>query len=155
LPARREPIPDALVSLVPTELPEAEPFPGSLLSLMSTMASPSTFIWSRLMDAVLSISDPHAMDIHARVERWALDEVPLPGKLVHQIIDWLYRENRLSRGALKVRGRLVGPSTLSVPTLAVINTADEIAPPASVEPFIKATPAKVARTIEYPGEIGV
>jgi len=28
------------------------------------------------------------------VERWALDEVPLPGKLVHQIVEWLYRENR-------------------------------------------------------------
>jgi polyhydroxyalkanoate synthase subunit PhaC len=46
------------------------------------------------MDAALSVGDPLAMEIHARVERWALDEIPLPGKLVHQIIDWLYRENR-------------------------------------------------------------
>ena len=33
------------------------------------------------------------------IERWALDEVALPGKLVHQIVEWLYRENRLCRGA--------------------------------------------------------
>ena len=46
------------------------------------------------MDAIFSIADHHALDIHGRVERWALDEVPLPGKLVHQIVEWLYRENR-------------------------------------------------------------
>ena len=57
---------------------------------MSELASPATFIWSRLIDAVLSATDQRALDIHARVERWALDEVPLPGKLVHQI-EWLYR----------------------------------------------------------------
>lgn len=146
---------DALVALVPTDLPDAEPFPGSLLSHMSAMASPSTFIWSRLMDAAMSVTDPRAIDIHARIERWALDEIPLPGKLVHQIIDWLYRENRLCRGALEVRGSLVGPSSLSVPTLAVVNMADEVAPLASIKPFIDAIPTKLARIIEYPGEPGV
>src|SRR5208337_3020945 len=85
---------DTLVSLVPSTLSETDPFPGSLLSHMSALASPGTFIWSRFMDAALSIADHHALDIHARVERWALDEVPLPGKLVHQIVEWLYRENR-------------------------------------------------------------
>ncbi len=146
---------DALVSLVPSELSDENPFPGSLLSHISAMASPRTFIWSRLMDAALSVRDPSAMDIHARVERWALDEVPLPGKLVHQIIDWLYRENRLCRGALKVNETLVGPSSLSVPTLAVVNIADEVASLASVKPFIDAMPTKDVRLIEYPGEIGV
>ena len=146
---------DALVSLVPSELPDADPFPGSLLSHMSAMASPSTFIWSRLVDAALSVTDSRAIDIHARIERWALDEVPLPGKLVREIIDWLYRENRFCRAALEVCGRSVGPSGLSTPTLAVVNEADEVAPLASVKPFIDAMPAKVARIIEYPGELGV
>ena len=146
---------DALVALVPSELSDAEPFPGSLLSHLSALASPSTFIWSRLMDAALSVADPRAIDIHARVERWALDEVPLPGKLVHQIIEWLYRENRFCRGALKVGETLVGPSSVSVPTLAVVNTADDVAPLASLKPFIDAMPAKNTCIIEYPGEVGV
>jgi polyhydroxyalkanoate synthase len=146
---------DALVSLVPSELSEADPFPGSLLSHLSALASPGTFIWSRMMDAALSISDHHAMEIHARVERWALDEVSLPGKLVHQIIDWLYRENRLCRGTLDIRGTRIGPSILSLPTLAVVNVADEIAPLASIEPFINAMSTKDVRIIKYPGELGV
>src|SRR5262249_25440272 len=146
---------DALVSLVPSTLSEAEPFPGSLLSQMSALASPSTFIWSRLIDAALSVADAHAMDIHARVERWGLDEVSLPGKLVHQIIEWLYRENRFCRTALTVNGIPVGPVTLSTPTLAVVNTADEVAPLASIQPFLDAMPTRDVRVIEYPGELGV
>ena len=35
---------DSLVSLVPSTLSEAEPFPGSLLSQISALASPDTFI---------------------------------------------------------------------------------------------------------------
>jgi len=107
------------------------------------------------MDAAFSITDHHALDIHARVERWALDEIPLPGKLVHQIVEWLYRENRFCRGALKVGKTLVGPFSLSIPTLAVVNTADEVAPVASIKPFTDAMLAENVRIIEYPGEAGV
>jgi poly[(R)-3-hydroxyalkanoate] polymerase subunit PhaC len=146
---------DALVSLVPSTLSDAAPFPGSLLSELSALASPSTFIWSRLMDAALSFLDHHAMEIHARIERWTLDEIALPGKLVHQIMEWLYRENRLCRGALTIGDTLVDPSSLSVPTLVVVNTADEVAPLASIKPFTDAVPAKNVRIIEYRGEVGV
>jgi polyhydroxyalkanoate synthase len=85
---------DALVALVPSDLDEAEPCPGSLLTEMSALASPETFVWSRLTDAALSVANQAALETHARVERWALDEVPLPGKFVHQLIEWLYREDR-------------------------------------------------------------
>ena len=146
---------DALVSLVPSTLSETEPFPGSLLSHASALAAPNTFIWERLIDAALSLADRHAMEIHARVERWALDEVALPGKLVHQIVEELYRENRLCRGTLKVREAVVGPATLSAPTLAVVNTADEVAPLISIKPFLDAMAGKTARIIPYPGEVGV
>jgi polyhydroxyalkanoate synthase len=145
---------DALISLVPRKIPEDEPFPGSLLSHASALASPTTFIWSRLMDAALSIGDPLAMDIHARVERWALDEIPLPGKLMRQTIDWLYRENRFCRGNLKIHEKFVGPHGLSAPTLMVINTADQIASTASVIPFTEKMTTKT-QIIQYPGEVGV
>ncbi len=146
---------DALVAMAPPGLSETEPFPGSLLSYMSALASPDTFVWERLIDAALGAADPHAIEIHARIERWALDEVALPGRLVREIIDDLYRENRLCRGTLEVGGAQVGPSKVTVPTLAVVNTADEVAPLASVEPFLAAMPTNNVRIIRYPGEIGV
>jgi polyhydroxyalkanoate synthase len=146
---------DAIVALAPSNLAEMEVVPGSLLSQLSAWASPETFVWSRLFDATLSSADPLARAIHARVERWALDEVPLPTRLVHEILQWLYREDRLCRGTLSIGERIAGPSRLLLPTLAVVNPRDEIAPPASVLPFIDAMPGQDVRVLEYPGEIGV
>jgi polyhydroxyalkanoate synthase len=37
----------------------------------------------------------------------------------------------------------------------VVNPRDEIAPPASVLPFIEAMPGQDVRVLEYPGESGV
>lgn len=146
---------DALVALLPSDVSGTDPCPGSLLSCMATLAAPGTFIWSRLWDAALSVTDSRAMEVHALVERWSLDEVALPSKLVHHILQWLFRENRFCRGTLDVCGAVVGPSSLSVPTLAVINMADEIAPLTSIKPCVDAMPVTDARIIEYPGETGV
>jgi polyhydroxyalkanoate synthase len=146
---------DALVSLVPSGLIDVGPCPGSLLSHMSALASPDTFIWSRLADAVLCGADDQAREIHARVERWALDEVPLSGELVRQIIEWLYRENRFCCGNLKIGNKLIGPVTLTTPTLAAVNVDDDVASIVSVKPFIDAMPIKDVRIVEIPGETGV
>jgi polyhydroxyalkanoate synthase len=146
---------DAIIALAPPTLSAVEIVPGSLLSQLSAMASPETFLWSRLVDVALSMGDPEALMVHARVERWALDEFPLPGRLVHEILEWLYRENRLCAGTLRIGDRFLGPSSLRVPLLAVVNTADAVAPPQSIAPFIDAMPAGDIRLIEYPGETGV
>ena len=71
---------DALVALVPRVLSDTGRFPGSLLSYMAGLAAPRTFIWSRMMDAVFSAGDDDALAIHGRVERWTLDEMPLPAE---------------------------------------------------------------------------
>ena|SRR5215471_15597355 len=146
---------DALVALLPEELSETKVVAGSLLSRISAVASPDTFVWSRWMDAALSLADHSAMDIHARIERWALDEVALPGKLVNQIAQWLYREDRFCRGTLTALDRTVGPASMPIPTLAIVTAADEIAPLTSVAPFLEKMPTRDTRIIEHRGEIGV
>jgi polyhydroxyalkanoate synthase len=146
---------DVIIAMAPPTRSAMEVVPGSLLSQLSVMASPETFLWSRLVDAVLSMGDQGALALHVRVERWALDEFPLPGRLVHEILEWLYRDNRFCAGSLHIGDRILGPSSMRVPLLAVVNTADGVTPPQSIAPFIDAMPAGYTRLIEYPGEIGV
>jgi polyhydroxyalkanoate synthase len=108
---------DAIVAMAPSSLAEMEIVPGSLLSQLSALASPETFVWSRLLDATLSSADPLAWEIHARVERWALDEVPLPGRLVHQMLKWLYRENQFAEDPCRsARGPSGHPACGSPPS---------------------------------------
>jgi polyhydroxyalkanoate synthase len=151
----QSPFRDAIIQLTPAEIPEAVPFPGSLLSAISAAAAPRTFVWSRMIDLAASIGDVRAREIHARVERWAMDEVPLPGALVRQIVEWLYRQNRFCSGTLKIGQARVGPSTLAVPVLAIVNIKDEVAPLPSVKPLLDLMPADRGRIIEYAGEVGI
>ncbi|MGI9384068.1 MAG: alpha/beta fold hydrolase [Methyloligellaceae bacterium] len=146
---------DAIVALAPSSLSELETVSGSLLSQLSAVAAPETFIWSRLMDRVLSIGAPRASDLQARIEHWALDEVALPGALVDELLNWLYREDRFTKGTLSIQERTVGPSGLDLPALAVINTADDIVPPAAVMPFVKAVRGSDVRVRTYAGDSGV
>jgi polyhydroxyalkanoate synthase len=84
-----------------------------------------------------------------------LDEAPLPGKLVHQIVEWLYREDRLCRCTLTVLHQAVRPSRVDFPVLAVVNTADEVAPLTSIQPFLDAVRTRDVSVVTYAGENGV
>jgi polyhydroxyalkanoate synthase len=146
---------DALVSLAPASMSEFDVVAGSLLAQASAAASPKTFFWARWKDAALSLHDPRALAIHARIERWSLDEVALSAKLVDQVVSKLYRENSFCRGSLTIRGRTVGPASLEIPLLAVINRDDEVASMPAVAPFVDKAATADRQIIAYPGETGV
>lgn len=146
---------DAIVALAPAALSGMGTVPGSLLSQLSVLASPETFVWSRMADAARNLGDPRALAVHARIERWAMDEVALPAKLVEDILNGLYRDDRFCRGTLAMRAQAVGPVDVKVPVLAVVNTHDEVAPPASVLPFVEQMPGPDAHVLDHPGEAGI
>lgn len=75
--------------------------PGTFLNMVSAKASPREFNWDRRMDMIASLADPRAFQAHLAVERWTLDEFPLPGRLFEELIEQLYREDRFARGTLR------------------------------------------------------
>lgn len=58
---------------------------------------------------------------------------------MHDIVKVLDREDRFCPGTLAVCSRKVGQAGLRLPTLSVINTANEIASLAWIAPFVEAT----------------
>ena len=60
------------------------------------------------MDLAASLLDPAALAIHLRVARWAYDEFPLPGQLFEDVLEQLYRDDRLLQGTLQVGARRTG-----------------------------------------------
>lgn len=135
--------------------PSDDAIAGSQLSQSCALLSPGTFLWARWMDGALCLGDPAALDIHIHVERWALDEVALPGRLVHELVEELYREDRFRRGAFTLGGRTLGPADIALPVLAVVNEADEIGPRASVEPFFARMGDADTQVLTHPAEVGV
>jgi polyhydroxyalkanoate synthase len=146
---------DAVVAFAPARFSETTLVPGSVLSKFCALATPDIFVWSRWADLARGIDDPGAIEMHIRVERGALDEMPLSSRLVEEVIRWLYREDRFCRGDLEIAGRRIGPAHIDVPTLAVVTTSDDVVPMTSVAPFLAAMASTDVRLIEYSGEPGV
>jgi polyhydroxyalkanoate synthase len=129
--------------------------PGSLLSAVSFAASPTTFGWTRWGDWLRSLPDARALQTHLRVERWTLDEAPLAGQLFAEVMELLYREDRLMRGSLIVRGRRVAPELVEAPILNVVEAQSRIVPPRSILPFHDAVRSADRRLLWYEGDTGV
>jgi polyhydroxyalkanoate synthase len=129
--------------------------PGSLLGAASLRASPATFGWDRLVDFAASLGAPEALATHLRVERWTLDEFPLPGRLLADLAEHLARDDAFVRGTLTVGGRLAAPSQVTAPLLCVVDPRCHVVPPAAVLPFLEAAGSGDKTLLHYDGDIGV
>lgn len=129
------------------------PVPGSAINLLSASAAPDAFQRQRWTDLFQSLGDARALKIHARVERWTLDEFPIPGQLFEDVVELLYRENLFSRGTLPVGGEVTGVDRIRAPVLAVLNPPGEIVPPASITTALD-TAGLEHETLTYEGEPG-
>jgi polyhydroxyalkanoate synthase subunit PhaC len=129
--------------------------PGSELSLAAVTAAPESFFWQRWGDAFASLPDPWRHDLHMRVMRWALDEMALPAPLLRDVLERLYRENRLREARLEVTGRRIGLGDITAPILAVVESESRVVPPQDVLPALERTSSPRAVALTYDSEPGV
>ncbi|MFZ1990683.1 MAG: alpha/beta fold hydrolase, partial [Alphaproteobacteria bacterium] len=146
---------DSVVAMASASHPDTDIVPGSFLSQISAIAAPSAFVWSRLADARFGAEDPKILQMQGRIERWSLDEAALSGRLVRDILRLLLEEDRFCHGTLQIGRGVVGPGNLRLPMLVVVNSADQVAPLASISRVLEAVDPAQLRVIRCPGEAGV
>jgi polyhydroxyalkanoate synthase len=129
--------------------------PGSFLNAVSVASAPLEFQWQRLMDWTACAANREALATHMRVWRWMHDEFPLPGRLFTEIVELLYRDDRLMQGELRVAGRKIGPRDLKAPLLCVVDPRSAVIPPKSIIPFYEAAAGQPKKLLMYGGDIGV
>jgi polyhydroxyalkanoate synthase subunit PhaC len=129
--------------------------PGSFLGAASFRAAPATFGWDRFVDLAASLGAPEALATHLRVERWALDEFPLPGRLLADLATHLARDDAFVRGTLSVGGQVVTPARVTAPILCVVDPRCRVVPPEAVLPFLAAAGSTDKTLLHYEGDVGV
>ena len=134
-------------------LPDA--LPGSFLGMASFNAAPGTFGAERWADGVASLADARDLRRHLQVERWALDELPLPRRLVADLLTAIVRENRFARGSLEIDGGRAAPAQLAAPLLCVIDPHCAVVPPETVLPVFDAAGSADKTLLRYEREPGV
>lgn len=129
--------------------------PGSFLGAVSAAAAPAEFGWQRYADFATATLKAADLRTHLLVERWTLDELPLPGKLYQEVVGDLYRADRLMRGELVVAGTPVSPGAITTPLVAVFNPRGWAIPPESIIPFYHQVASANKLLLPYNGDVGV
>ena len=128
--------------------------PGSLLGAASFVADPVTFGWRRWRDW-LSAADMRAIETNLRVERWALAETPIARRLFEEVIQFLYCEDRLTRGTLRLGASRVAPQAVRAPLLCVLDRQCRVVPPEAILPFYQAAGSSDKRLLWHARERGL
>src|SRR5258706_16455762 len=68
--------------------------------------------------------------------KWSADTPPFPARAFREWVTWVYKENRLARGLLRLRGRPADLRRIRQSLLIVTADADHIAPPANTVPLL-------------------
>lgn len=85
------------------------------------------------------------------MNRWVGDNPPFPAKAFREWITWMYKENRLVRGRIELRGRRVDLSAVDHSVLVVTAGADHIAPRHTTMPFFDLVSSTDIEHIDRPG----
>ncbi|MCA9142568.1 MAG: alpha/beta fold hydrolase [Planctomycetaceae bacterium] len=80
-----------------------------------------------------NIDNPGTVEAWHAMNTWVRDIIPMAGATYKQLINDLYKENRLMEGTMKLRGELVDLKRLKANVLNVIAEADHITPPCQSE----------------------
>jgi polyhydroxyalkanoate synthase len=128
--------------------------PGTFLDLVGVTASPWSFLTARWLDALSVLGYAQATMLHLRVDRWTLDELPMPGLFFEEVVEQLYREDLFLGRCLIVAGRRASPAALHMPLLAVLRPTSLVVPPSSVLPLLDAAPSHRKQLLRYAGDRG-
>jgi polyhydroxyalkanoate synthase len=79
-------------------------------------------LWRQVQDGTVDKAAYQSM------ARWVGDNPNFPMRAFREWVTWIYKENRLATGRLRVRGKHVDLSRITQSTLVVTATADHIAP---------------------------
>jgi polyhydroxyalkanoate synthase subunit PhaC len=126
--------------------------PGPAIDWANKLMKPVTNYWTtyrQLWEAVLA-GQPRR-EAYQAMARWVADNPPFPARAYREWITWMYKENRLVRGNLRLDGQLVDLGRIDQSLLVVTAGADHIAPPQGTHPLHGLVASADVTRLDRPG----
>jgi len=103
-----------------------------------------------------NIENPQVIEAWQAMNTWVTDNIPLAGGVFRQLIVDLYRNDRLMRGEMMIRGERVDLSRLRANLLTVVAEGDHITPPCQSKAILSKVSSKDKELFSVPGgHIGI
>jgi poly(3-hydroxyalkanoate) synthetase len=73
-------------------------------------------------------SDPAGKELLDRFLRWNMETLDLPGTYYLQVVDWIFRQNRLANGEFVALGKQINLAEVKAPVYLLAGGHDEVVP---------------------------
>ena len=126
--------------------------PGPAIDWANKMMKPVTNYWTtyrRLWEGVLD--GQSRRDAYQPMARWVADNPPFAARAYREWITWMYKENRLVQGRMRLDGQRVDLSRIDQSLLVVTAGADHIAPPDGTRPLLDMVSSDDITRLDRPG----
>ncbi len=126
--------------------------PGAGIDWANKLMKPVTnyvSTYRRLFQGILEGRDPR--ESYQAMAKWVADNPPFPARAYREWITWMYKENRLVSGRLRLRDRRVDLSEIEQNLLVVTAGADHIAPPGGTVPLLDLVASEDVTHLDRPG----
>ena len=126
--------------------------PGPMVDWANKLMKPVTNYWTtyrRLWEGVQA--GEARREAFQPMARWVADNPPFPSAAYRDWIIWMYKENRLVRGRMRLRGKRVDLGQIRQSLLVVTAGADHIAPPEGTHPLLGLVASEDVTSIDRPG----
>jgi polyhydroxyalkanoate synthase subunit PhaC len=107
--------------------------PGEMIDYGAKALKPVENYISSYLTLWDNLNNPRIVESWHAMNTWVTDIIPMAGATYRQLIQELYRENRLIQGTWTLRGERVNLSRIRANLLNVIALADHISPPCQSE----------------------
>jgi polyhydroxyalkanoate synthase len=126
--------------------------PGGGIDFANKLMKPVTnyaTTYRRLFQNILDGKD--ARESYQAMAKWVTDNPPFPSRAYREWITWMYKENRLVAGRLRLRDERVDLARIEQNLLVVTAGADHIAPPDGTVPLLDLVSSEDVTYFDRPG----
>jgi len=99
--------------------------PGVGIDIANKLMKPVTNLWTTYRRLAQNVYDGKADRVHYQtMAKWIADNRPFPARAFREWVTWVYKENQLARGLLRLRGRRADLHRIEQSLLIVTAEAD-------------------------------
>jgi polyhydroxyalkanoate synthase len=126
--------------------------PGRMIDFANKLLKPKANFWDTYVKLWEDTREGKARpEAYQAMAKWVADNPPFPSRAYREWINWMYKENRLVRGRMRLCGRLVDLAAIDQNLLVITAGADHIAPPPGTAPIFGLVSSEDVTHFDRPG----
>jgi polyhydroxyalkanoate synthase subunit PhaC len=125
---------------------------GRAVDFANKLMKPVTNFWTTNRRLAQQVYEGNAnREAFQTMAKWVADNPPFPSRAYREWITWMYKENRLVRGRMRLRDRRVDLADIDHDLLVITAGADHIAPRVGTLPLLDLVSSKDVTHFDRPG----